>query len=102
MNGERQWLSCRNFSSPEIRKWLELLRTQKGETGALRFRKMWHTDVPSIQGPWTPWTHRVAADNLVVYPDIESSAAVKLEPTATEKLIEMFKDQKLVESPQKS
>jgi len=99
LNGERQWINCRNYEANEIRKWLELLRTQHGEAGATRFRKMWHTDIPSIQGPWTPWTHRSPAENLVMYPDIESSTAVKLEPTATEKLIELFKQQKL-NSPQ--
>lgn len=95
MNGERQWLNCRNCTAEEARKWIELLRTQNGEAGAVRYRKMWHTDVPSIQGPWTPWSHKAPQQNLVVYPDAESSRAIQLEPTATEKLIELFKQQKL-------
>lgn len=56
---------------------------------------MWHTEIPSIQGPWTPWTHKSPEQNLIIYPDEASSAAIKLEPSATEKLIEMFKNQKL-------
>lgn len=96
MNGQRQWISCRNYTAEEVRKWLELIRTQHEEAGAIRYRKMWHTDVPSIQGAWTPWTQRGPQQNLVVYPDEESARAVKLEPTATEKLIEIFNRQKLI------
>lgn len=104
VNGERQWVSARNYSAQEIQKWLGLLRTQNGEAGAIRYRKMWHTEIPSIQGAWNPWTHRSPAQNLVVYPDIESATAIKLEPTATEKLIEIFKQQKIeaAESPKKA
>uniref|UniRef100_A0A336MK23 Large ribosomal subunit protein mL43 n=1 Tax=Culicoides sonorensis TaxID=179676 RepID=A0A336MK23_CULSO len=98
LNGERQWVSCRNFTSQEIQKWLELMKTQNGETGAMRYRKMWHTDIPSIQGPWTPWTHKAPEMNLVTYPDEASSKALQLEPTATEKLIEIFKQQKIDET----
>lgn len=95
MNGERQWISCRNFTSQEIQKWLELMKTQNGEAGAIRYRKMWHTDIPSIQGPWSPWTHKSPELNLVTFPDEASSKALQLEQTATEKLIEMFKQQKI-------
>lgn len=72
-----------------------MLRGQNGDSSALRLRKMWHTDKPSIQGPWTPFTHRNPELNLVVFPKAELSRPLDLEMTATEKLIELFKQQKL-------
>lgn len=97
MNGERELINCRNFTAEEIGKWVDLLRTQNGPAGAIRYRKLWHTDIPSIQGAWNPWAIKSPQQNLVVYPDAESSRAIKLEPTATDKLIEIFKQQKLAE-----
>lgn len=78
------------------------MKTQNGEAGAMRYRKMWHTDIPSIQGPWTPYTHKSPELNLVTYPNENLSKALQLEPTATEKLIEMFKQQKLTDGNQES
>lgn len=77
------------------------MKTQNSEPGAIRYRKMWHTDVPSIQGPWTPWTHKAPEQNLTKYPDIEASKAIQLEPTATEKLIEIFKNQQISDASTK-
>lgn len=74
---------------------MELMRTQSSETGVMRYRKMWHTDIPSIQGPWTPWEIKSPQQNLIVYPDEASSKAIQTELTATEKLIEIFKQQQL-------
>lgn len=77
------------------------MKTQNSEPGAIRYRKMWHTDVPSIQGPWTPWTHKAPEKNLTEYPDNEASRAIQLEPTATEKLIEIFKNQQISDASTK-
>lgn len=71
------------------------MRTQSGPSGALRLRKMWHTDVPSIQGPWTPFTLKSPETNLVVFPSEEHSKPLFVEQSATEKLIELFQKQKL-------
>lgn len=95
VNGERQWVNCRNNTSEEIRKWIELLRGQNGDSSALRLRKMWHTDKPSIQGPWTPFTHRNPEMNLVVFPTENLSKPLDIEMSATEKLMELFQKQKI-------
>lgn len=74
-------------------KWLNLLRTQAGNNDNIRLRKLWHTDHPSIQGPWTPYTFREPALNLVDFPNEELSKPLYVEPSATEKLLEIFKEQ---------
>lgn len=88
-------MSCRNNTKEEIRKWVELLRSQNSDSSKTRLRKMWHTDMPSIQSPWTPFTHRDPAQNLFTYPEINLSKTENLEPSATEKLIELFQKQKI-------
>lgn len=35
-----------------------------------RLRKYQHTDHPSIQGPWTPWTHRDPEINITEFPSV--------------------------------
>nr|CAD7454530.1 unnamed protein product [Timema tahoe] len=67
LNGERQVINCHNFSREEVSKWVTLLRTQSGNP-TIRYRKLWHTDSPSIQGPWTPFTNRRPELNLAQFP----------------------------------
>lgn len=86
---------CKDYTKEEVGKWIELLRTQSGEKTNVRYRKLWHTDNPSIQGPWTPFTFREPSINLTKFPNTELSSSIKLEPTATETLIELFEKQKL-------
>ncbi|XP_020297696.1 39S ribosomal protein L43, mitochondrial [Pseudomyrmex gracilis] len=95
LNGDRQWMCVANYSREDIVKWMELLRTQIHDTPSVRFRKLWHTEFPSIQGPWTPFTFKDPKLNLEHYPNKTLGTAVKLGPTATEKLIELFKAQQL-------
>jgi hypothetical protein len=33
-------------------------------------RKMWHTDYPSIQGPWSPFVNRDPQLNLAEFPNV--------------------------------
>lgn len=97
VNGERHWINCRGQSNEEIIKWVDLLRGQNGNSSAFRLRKMWHTEKPSIQGPWTPFTHKNPELNLVVFPDEKLSQPLDIETSATEKLLELFKRQKIAE-----
>lgn len=102
MDGESQWLSCRNFTREEISKWLELLRTQQTNHTGTRVRKLWYTDYPSIQGPWTPFTFRDPKLNLVQYPDLELSKPDKVGTSSYEELSELFKKQSLNEEDVKN
>ncbi|XP_012255942.1 39S ribosomal protein L43, mitochondrial [Athalia rosae] len=92
LNGEKHSIYCKKYTVEEVNKWIGLLRSQSGDTSDFRLRKMWHTDHPSIQGPWTPFTFRDPALNLVQFPDAELSKE-KYEPTATDRLLEIFKNQ---------
>ncbi|XP_033153988.1 39S ribosomal protein L43, mitochondrial [Drosophila mauritiana] len=95
LNGEREWMSCRNSTQEEISKWIDLLKTQNGSSSSLRLRKMWHTEVPSIQGPWTPFLLRSPDAQGQAYPSAEASKPLETPQTATEKLIELFRQQQL-------
>lgn len=97
LNGGTQWMCVANYSRDDVIKWMELMRTQIHDSASLRLRKLWHTDFPSIQGPWTPFTFRDPAINLAQFPNKELGASVKLGPTATERLIELFKAQQLTD-----
>lgn len=97
LNGGTQWMDVANYSQDDITKWMELFRTQIHNSAALRLRKLWHTDFPSIQGPWTPFTFRDPKTNLAQFPNKELGKAVKYHPTATEELVELFKAQQLAD-----
>ncbi|XP_017780716.1 PREDICTED: 39S ribosomal protein L43, mitochondrial [Nicrophorus vespilloides] len=97
LNGEKQHVYCRNFTSEVVSKWLTLLKNQQGNHEGMRLRKMWHTDHPSIQGPWTPYTFREPSLNLAEFPNDKLSSPASLEPSATDRLIEAFKKQQLKE-----
>lgn len=77
---------------------MDLLRGQNGDSSAFRLRKMWHTDQPSIQGPWTPFTHKAPEQNAVRYPAEQLSTPLDMEPSATETLIRLYEQQKLKEA----
>lgn len=70
MNGDRHWLHVKDFDKETVAKWLELMRTQAKDGSQLRLRKMWHTEFPSIQGPWTPFTTRDPSLNITKFPDV--------------------------------
>lgn len=97
LNGDRHWLCVRNNTEEEIIKWVKLLRCQNGHSSDTRLRKLWHTDVPSIQGAWTPYTYKNPEINTIEFPAEKLSTPLDIEQSATEKLIELFKQQKLEE-----
>ncbi|KAL7297949.1 39S ribosomal protein L43, mitochondrial [Trichogramma pretiosum] len=95
LNGETHWISCRQFTRECVVKHMELVRTQSRDGSAMRLRKLWHTEFPSIQGPWTPFTFRDPKLNITELPNKEEGACPKYEPTATEEIIRLFKEQQL-------
>ncbi|KAE8742680.1 hypothetical protein FOCC_FOCC011809 [Frankliniella occidentalis] len=91
-NGKDFWISAHKMNREEIQKWLHLATTQNdGEE--FRLRKMMHTDNPSIQGPWTPFTHRDPKLNNSSFPLEELSEPVFVPKSATQQLIEIFNEQ---------
>lgn len=95
LNGDRHWLCVRNQTEEELTKWIDLMRTQNKNSSAERMRKHWHTDCPSIQGPWTPFVHQHPEFNTATFPNTKFSTPMNIEQSATEKLIELFEKQKL-------
>lgn len=83
LNGHRESLVVNNFAKEEIQKWVELMRCQSG-IPTIRYRKYWHTDNPSIQGVWTPFTHKPSELNVASFPHEGRSNFVSLQPSATE------------------
>lgn len=94
LNGEREVVSCHNFTSQQMIKWLNLYSTRSG-IPLMRYVKMWHTDCPSIQGVWSPFTNKNPVLNVSQFPNEELSRPVWEEKSATEELLEMIKKQKI-------
>lgn len=89
----------------QICQWMEHFRTRSG-VDIVRLRKNWHTDNPSIQGIWTPFTNKDTAKNLTTFPNEELSKCPELEISATERLMQMAKSlrarENLVELPKEN
>lgn len=95
LNGDRHWLSVRSFTEEQMTKWIDLMRTQSMNSGAVRMRKHWHTEWPSVQGAWTPFTHQHPEITTATFPNQKFAIPLDQEKTATDKLLELFKKQKL-------
>lgn len=72
MNGQKHNIHCVNYTIDECAKWLDLLKTQSGNE-IIRLRKLWHTENPSIQGVWTPFTNRAPELNTYNFPQVFSN-----------------------------
>ncbi|RZF42537.1 hypothetical protein LSTR_LSTR004456 [Laodelphax striatellus] len=94
LNGEEHHISLHNMSLEETTKWINLLPMRSGRPTNLRLRKYWHTDSPSIQGVWSPFTNRDPALNLAQFPMEEFSKRKNLTKTATEIILERWQEQK--------
>lgn len=95
LNGDRHWLCVRSFTEEQITKWIDLMRTQSMNSSAVRMRKHWHTEWPSIQGAWTPFTHQHPELTAATFPNPKFSTPLDVEESATDKLLKLFEQQKL-------
>lgn len=94
LNGQHEVVSCHNFTSQEMVKWLNLYTTRSG-IPLTRYIKMWHTECPSIQGVWSPFTNMDPVLNITQFPSEKFSRPVWEEKSATEELLEKVKQQKI-------
>ena len=85
----------------EIREWVEHFRLRSGQD-LVRLVKPWHTDSPSIQGIWTPFTNKNTTDNVTTFPDKELSQFVPIEKTSSEKLLELAQKLRLEDEQKNS
>ncbi|XP_046358488.1 39S ribosomal protein L43, mitochondrial-like [Haliotis rufescens] len=90
LNGRTETLNIRNMPQDEICKWVEHFRTRSG-VQVVRLRKQWHTETPSIQGVWSPFTNRDSELNVTEFPDAELSKAISA-PTATDRVLAMARE----------
>jgi len=94
VNGNTVHLNVAQQSSTEVCQWLEHLRCRSGEN-ILRLRKTWHTDTPSVQGIWTPFTNldpRLAVTSL---PDERLSRRLAPE-SATDYVLKVAQNVRLI------
>ncbi|OAD52087.1 39S ribosomal protein L43, mitochondrial, partial [Eufriesea mexicana] len=97
LNGETHWICVAQYSREDVIQWMELLKTQYHNGPDYRLMKLWHTDFPSIQGPWTPFTFKDPSLNQVEFPDKKVGKYIEVKPTATEELIRLFHEQQEAE-----
>jgi len=77
-------LPTNNHSRLDVCKWVEHLRSRSG-VEIVRLRKPWHTDTPSIQGVWTPFTTINTSLAAARFPD-PARYAVRSAESATQRL----------------
>lgn len=94
LNGEREVISCHNFTAQQMVKWLNLYTTRSG-VPLMRYIQMWRTECPSIQGVWSPFTNKDPILNVVQYPNEDLSRPAFEEKSATKELLEMVKNQSI-------
>lgn len=57
-----------------------------------------HTDNPSIQGVWNPFTNKTQKLAVTEFPIKEFQNPIDYVPTATEKIVEIYSKQKSTET----
>ncbi|WAR21511.1 RM43-like protein [Mya arenaria] len=92
LNGYKEQIEVSRCSKDEIAQWVGLMKGRSG-TQIMKLRKEWHTDTPSIQGTWHPFMFKETARNVTDMKDKGLSDCVPLYKSATERILEMYKDQ---------
>lgn len=62
-------MNFHNFTRDETFKWINLMKTRSGMP-LVRYRVNWHTELPSVQGVWTPFTNREPWLNIAEFPNV--------------------------------
>ena len=103
VNGNTAEYSPQMHTEEEVCQWVEQFRTRSG-VEIKHIRNRHHTDHPSVQGIWTPFTNKDTALNLAQFPNEELSRCPVPEISATERLLEKAKQlrarENLVELPE--
>ena len=81
-------------TSDEVCQWLEHLRCRSGED-IVRLRKLWHTDSPSVQGIWTPFTNLDPQLAVTSLPDDKLSRRAGPE-SATDYVLKIAQNVKMI------
>uniref|UniRef100_A0A1B6MVF2 Large ribosomal subunit protein mL43 n=1 Tax=Graphocephala atropunctata TaxID=36148 RepID=A0A1B6MVF2_9HEMI len=101
LNGGEEYIGTNNMSKEEIARWIHWMRTKSGYQD-MRYLSYWHTDSPTVQGVWSPFTHRDPALNVATFPMSENPTAERQPPSATELLLELYQQQQQQQSEPQS
>ncbi|CAF0800297.1 unnamed protein product [Brachionus calyciflorus] len=91
LNGSTQTLDVHQYPREKLSKWLEFMRTRKGDT-IVRLLKKQKTHNPSIQGVWNPFTNKTPTTAIEQFPSKNFEQPSSLEKTATDKILELSKN----------
>ncbi|OWF49521.1 39S ribosomal protein L43, mitochondrial-like [Mizuhopecten yessoensis] len=86
LNGNTQTFNVSSLPKEDICKWVEAMRTRSG-VEVMRIRKTWHTDTPSIQGPWHPFLFKDPVNNTTSFPE-PSLYSVQAGESASDRLLQ--------------
>lgn len=93
LGGQRQWIPLSNCHREHVNWWVHSLLTQQGDP-QWRLIKQMHTDTPSVQGIWTPFTNKPLDRIQRNYPDPQLVEMEFSPVTATEQIRALFDEQK--------
>ena len=69
VNGEKHRMVINKCKRQEVKEWMDVFRNSSGKEYQVQL-KYEHSDYPSIQGAWTPFTNMDPAMNLADMPDV--------------------------------
>ncbi|KAI0981088.1 hypothetical protein GJ496_006271 [Pomphorhynchus laevis] len=92
LGGRRQEICVANYSVSQVNEYIMFMTTRQGfDLKKLIYHH--HTDYPSIQSVWNPYYFANVKDSIRTYPDDELNFRSDLDPSATETIMKMFKEQ---------
>jgi hypothetical protein len=92
VNGCEQVFDIHEYNREQIQKWLEFHRTRNGDT-IKRLLSAQHTDNPSVQGVWTPFTNKATSVSVARFASDEYRVPYGVQPSGTEQVAELYSKQ---------
>jgi large subunit ribosomal protein L43 len=86
LNGTSHWCNLRLFTHQQVKQWVHYYVNRSGDQ-IKRYRKMIHTDHPSVQGHWTPFLYLPGELNVTEFPNADRGAFVPEVLSASEQLL---------------
>lgn len=94
LNGNWHWMNLRDMKADQMLEWLNYHVERSGEE-LKRLRKPSHTDWPSIQGVWTPYTNLPPHLATTQWPNKERGEFTSNLTTGTEQVLKLQKENEL-------
>ena len=92
-----QNLDVHQFTREKITKWIEFMRTRKGDT-IVRILKKQQTHNPSIQGVWNPFTNKQPQLAIEQFPSKKFQEPKNKETSATEKILQLYNETQKIQN----